>query len=83
MLVPLYGFLQGDSIGLIVLVHDHQTIADAAAVLQQAASVRVPQKTDPKVYHEGRLLDPKRTISEAGLTPLERIDLVYESALRD
>ena len=78
MLVPIYGFVRGDTIGLVALVHDHQTIAELAACLQQAASVRVAPKARAKVYYERRLLDPRLTVAEAGITALERVDVVPE-----
>jgi hypothetical protein len=78
VLVPLYGFLRGDSIGLVVLVHDHQLVADIAATLQQAATVRVAPAARATVYYHGRRLDPALTVAAAGLQPLDRIDVVQE-----
>jgi len=78
MLVPIYGFVRGDSIGLVALVHDHQTIDELAAMLQQAASVRVAPRPRAKVYFERRLLDPKLTVGEAGLGLMDRVDVVPE-----
>jgi hypothetical protein len=78
MLVPIYGFVRGDTIGLVALVHDYQTVAELAACLQQAASVRVAPKKGAKVYYERRLLDPKLTVAEAGISALERVDVIPE-----
>jgi hypothetical protein len=78
MLVPLYGFLQGDSIGLLVLVHDTDTIAEIARKLQQAAAVRVPPKPRARVYYAGRALAPELTVAAAGLSALERVDVFPE-----
>lgn len=80
MLVPLYGFLRGDSIGLVVLVHDHQPVADIAASLQQAAAVRVAPSPHATVYFRGRRLDPVLTVGASGLQPLDRVDVVPEPA---
>jgi hypothetical protein len=41
MLVPLYGFLRGDTLGLVILVQDSDRIRQVAHTLQQAAAVRV------------------------------------------
>jgi hypothetical protein len=79
MLVPLYGFLRGDTIGLVVLVHDHQTVADVAAILQEAATVRVAPYARPVVWHAGRALDPHLTVAAAGLQALDRIDVIPEA----
>jgi hypothetical protein len=39
MLVPLYGFLRGDTLGLVVLVQDTDPVSAIAESLQQAASM--------------------------------------------
>ena len=80
MLVPLYGFLRGDTIGLVVLVHDHQSIAEVAATLQEAAAVRVEPRPHADVFVDGRRLDPRQTVHSAGLRPLTRIDVVPRDA---
>lgn len=77
-MIPLHGFVPGDTCGVLVLVESGATIATLAAVLAQAASVRVHPATDPGILWEGRLLDPTSTIAAAGLSPLDRIDLVAE-----
>lgn len=80
MLVPLYGFLKGDSIGLVLLVHDNDTIADVAACLQEAATCRVEPKPVAHVYHDGKKLDPSMTLKQARLQALDRVDVVTEDA---
>ena len=78
MLVPLYGFLRGDTIGLVVLVQDTDLISAVAASLQQAASVRVAPRPGASVYWRGERLDPALTVGETGLSALDRIDVVPE-----
>jgi hypothetical protein len=78
MLVPLYGFLQGDTLGLLVLVQDDDKVADIASCLQQAAATRVAPRAGGRVYFEGRALDPKLTVAQAGLAALDRVDVVPE-----
>ena len=78
MLVPLYGFLKGDSIGLLVLVHDTDTVAEIGRKLQTAAAIRVPPNRTTNVFHAGRCLAPDLTVARAGLTALERVDVVPE-----
>jgi hypothetical protein len=80
MLVPVYGFLRGDTIGLVVLVHDTDKIRDLAAVLQQAAMVRVAPASSARVFHAGAELDLDRTVAESGIRPLDRVDVVGEDA---
>jgi len=76
MLVPLYGFLKGDTIGLLVLVHDTDTVRDIGRKLQEAASVRVAPTSGAEVYFRGSLLSPERTVGDVGLKALERVDVV-------
>jgi hypothetical protein len=80
MLVPLYGFLKGDSIGLVLLVQDNDTVADIAACLQEAAACRVAPKPIAHVYHQGKRLNPTQTLAAAGLQALDRVDVVTEDA---
>ena len=80
MLVPLYGFLRGDTIGLIVLVHDHEPVSAIAEKLQQAATVRVTPRAAASVFHAGRRLDPESSVAKAGLAALDRVDVVPEGA---
>lgn len=78
MLVPLHGFVQGDTVGLLVLVHDTDTIAQLVSVLVDAAAVRVAPAPRARAYRGGAELDPALTVAGAGLSALERIDLVPE-----
>ena len=78
MLVPLYGFLAGDTLGLLVLVHDEDRVHTIAEQLQLAACVRVAPRAQAQVYFRGQRLDPRLTVSKAGLAPLDRVDVVPE-----
>lgn len=78
MLVPLYGFLEGDTVGLVVMVHDHQTVAEIADVLQEAAAVRVAPRKRVVVWAGQRRLDPRITVAAAGLAALDRVDVRAE-----
>ena len=76
MLVPLYGFLAGDTLGLVLLVHDDDRVHVIAEQLQLAASVRVAPRAQAQVYFRGQRLDPQLTVSKAGLAALDRVDVV-------
>ena len=80
MLVPLYGFLKGDTLGVIVLVQDDALVADIARVLGEACDVRVPHpgpgaRSCVRVLSGGRALDLEGTVAAAGLTALDRVDV--------
>jgi hypothetical protein len=79
VLIPLYGFVRGDTLGLLVLAHAGDTVQAVANSLRQAACMRVAPASQARLYHDGVLLDPGRTIEELGLTALARIDLVPEA----
>jgi hypothetical protein len=78
LLVPLFGFLQGDSLGLLVLVHDDDTIRVIAQKVQQAASLRVAPRGPMSVRHAARVLPPDLGVVEAGLVAFDRVDVVPE-----
>jgi hypothetical protein len=80
MLVPLYGFLRGDSIGLLVLVHDTDAVEEIGRKLQEAAAVRVAPRASADVYFRGTLLNPALSVAQAGLEALERVDVVPKEA---
>lgn len=75
MLIPLYGFLEGDTLGLLVLAHDEMTLAEVAAKLQASASVRVAPLDRVELVYKGRALDPRQTVADAGLEALSRVDV--------
>lgn len=81
MLVPLHGFLRGDTVGLLLLVHDTDTLAFVARTLIDAAAVRVAPAARARVYRDGVELALTETVQSAGLVALDRIDLVPEAAL--
>jgi hypothetical protein len=75
-MIPIYGFLQGDTLGLLVLARPEDTAADLCAKLQSAASVRVPPLKGATVVYKGQALGPETTVLEAQMAPLERFDVV-------
>jgi hypothetical protein len=75
-MIPLYGFLEGDTVGLLVLGREEQTIAELAEALQRAAAVRVAPSAGMRLVHRGRMLEPTLTVGLAGMAPLDRFDVV-------
>jgi hypothetical protein len=75
-MMPLYGFLEGDTIGLLILAREDATVAELAARLQKSASIRVETRPVVRVVHAGRTLEPGWTLVEAGIRPLDRFDVV-------
>lgn len=76
MPVPLYGFLQGDTIGLLILAEETDTVAELAQKLQEAAWLRVAARDNVQVVYKDKVLDPNVTLAQAGIEALERFDVV-------
>jgi hypothetical protein len=75
-LIPLYAFVAGDVLGLLVIVSVDETIAQLAERLAQLARLRVRAFAPRALLHEGRRLEERRTIAASGLRALDRVDLV-------
>jgi hypothetical protein len=75
-MIPIFGFLQGDTLGLLVLALPEDTAADLCAKLQSAASVRVAPFPGATVIYKGQVLEPETTVQDAQMAALERFDVV-------
>lgn len=75
MLVPIYGFLENDTMGVVILAHDDMTIAEVVNKLRAAARVRANWSGEAEAMFQNRVLDPLATITEAGIRALDRIDV--------
>jgi hypothetical protein len=67
-------------VGLLLLVHDTDTLAHVARTLIDAAAVRVEPAPSARLFKGGVELPLTETVASAGLTALERIDVVPEGA---
>ena len=76
MPVPLYGFLQGDTVGLLILAEEAETLQALARKLQDAASLRVAARDQIRVVYNDKTMDPAMTVARAGLQALDRFDVI-------
>ena len=76
MPIPLYGFLQGDTVGLLILADDGDTLEALARKLQAAASLRVATRDRIRVVCNDKTMDPTITVAQAGLEALDRFDVL-------
>jgi hypothetical protein len=76
--IPLYGFLEGDTLGLVVLARPEQSMAELATALAVAAQVRVAPAGKLAVLIDGRRCADTITVADAKLGPLDRFDVVRE-----
>jgi hypothetical protein len=74
--IPVYGFLQGDTLGILLFIYEDDTIDGVRKKLQQAASVRVAPTENMIVIYRDKVLNLNMTVSQSGIEPLERIDVV-------
>jgi hypothetical protein len=75
MSLPLYGFLEGDTVGLLIVADQNESISSLARKLQEAGNIRVKPKSEVQLVYQGKVIDPALTVSGAGFTALERFDL--------
>ena len=77
MSIPLYGFLEGDTLGLLVLAEEGETILELARKLQDAAAIRVARSDKIEFVYDGKAIDPGLTVAQAGLEALDRFDVIW------
>lgn len=70
MLINLYGFLEDDFVGRVIIVDGKRTVSNLATQLLGWGSDLYPSTVhDPQITNEqGAVLDPGATILESGLT---------------
>jgi hypothetical protein len=78
MLVPLHAFVRGDTLGLLILAQDDDTVERLTQRTLDAAAPRVARSRGMSVYFGGKRLHAGSTVAQAGLTALDRIDLIPE-----
>jgi hypothetical protein len=76
MPVPLYGFLQGDTVGLLILADDGETLEALARKLQAAASLRVAARDKVQLVYNDKTMDLTMTVEQAGFQALDRFDVL-------
>ena len=75
MSIPLYGFLEGDTLGVLVLAEEGETVQELARRLQDAASIRVARNHQIDFVYNGKAIELGLTVAQAGLRALDRFDV--------
>jgi hypothetical protein len=78
MTIPLYGFVEGDTLGVLVIGHADMTIAEVIARLSDAVSARVDPAGPWQLFARDApipLDQLNKTLADVGLDAFERIDL--------
>ncbi len=78
MPLPLYGFLQGDTVGLLIFAEPEDSLLTLARKLAKAARPRVAiaEGTELHVLWQGALADPTHTVASLSPRPLDRFDVL-------
>ena len=76
--MPIHAFVEGDTLGLLVLATAHQSVEALARQILQAAAPRVAPFAPAHVRWNGRTLDAAKTLEQCGLSALTRVDVVRE-----
>ncbi|NUP06581.1 MAG: hypothetical protein HOW73_11040 [Polyangiaceae bacterium] len=74
-MVPLYGFVEGDTIGLLVMARADMTVFEIVAKLSDAASARVDPRGPWHLVAKNRVADEDATVGDLELDAFERVDL--------
>jgi len=83
MPLPLYGFMEGDTIGLLIVADEQESVQSLARKLQEAASLRTESGEHVEVVYRGAVLDPAATLTEAEFKPLQRFDVRRKHGLSE
>jgi hypothetical protein len=75
MILPLYGFVEGDTVGVLILTDKEESVESMARKLRDAVTLRVDASDDMEVVYQGVVLDPLITLEQAQIAPLQRLDL--------
>ena len=81
MTIPLYVFVRGDTLGLVVLAGEAESVDDLAQRMLRAAAPRVTLSGPLRVLHRGKVLPGGLSLSEAGVNALDRVDLIAGAEL--
>lgn len=83
MAIPVYGFLEGDTIGLLLLAEENETVQSLSEKLQRAARLRVKPFAPFKTLFKEQVLNPSSIVASCGLQPLDRFDVVSAEEEKD
>lgn len=79
MTLPLYCFVRGDTLGILVLATERDRVSTLVDRITRAAAPRVACSGRLRLSHRGRLLSEELTLAAAGVAALDRIDAFEES----
>lgn len=75
-MIPIYGFLEGDTIGLLIFAYPQDTVAELINKVQKSAAVRVAPRENMKLLYNDQAITPTATVKQLGIQPLEHFFVV-------
>jgi hypothetical protein len=75
MPLPLYGFVEGDTVGVLIIADEHESVESLKQKLRDAVSLRVATTDDMELVYRAVTLDPAMRLDDAQFAPLQRFDL--------
>lgn len=76
-MIPLYGFLETDTIGLLIMAYPEDTIEILIKKLQNSAALRVKPKAAMILLYKNRMIEPNATVLEIGFQPLDHFFVIF------
>jgi hypothetical protein len=67
--------MEGDTLGLLIVADEQETVGSLAEKLRDAAGLRVDGSCCRELVYRGTVLDPEVTLAQANFKPLQRFDL--------
>ena len=80
-MIPLYGFVEGDTLGIVVLGYENETVQTLTEKLQASVELRVKFRENGVLTYKGSPLDPLMTLKQAGIEALERVDVRFPKSV--
>ncbi|WP_338051191.1 toluene-4-monooxygenase system B family protein [Pseudonocardia acidicola] len=76
---PVQGIVEGDFVIVLVPVDTEDPMPVVAEkIAYHAVNRRVPERDQPMaVRHNGRVLAPESTVVDAGVAPLDVLEVIY------
>lgn len=74
-MIPLYSFLNGDSLCVLLFAYDQDTMADLIAKAQAASQLRVKAQSGLQLIYNGKKMANSVTVAEVGFRPLDIIKI--------
>jgi hypothetical protein len=67
--------MEGDTIGVVIVADEHESVQSLMAKLRDATSLRTRVAPEMELVYNGIVLDPATTLTKADFVPLQRFDV--------